>query len=148
MLNSDYKDILYALSKENVKFILVGAYALAVHGYPRSTGDIDLWIMPEKSNAEALMRALIRFGAPVDAISADDFQVENNVFQIGIAPRRVDIISSLDSLVFGEAFVHSVLIEIDSIPVHVLSIPDLIRNKRAAGRTKDIADAEMLEAEN
>jgi hypothetical protein len=148
MLNSDYKDILYALSEEKVSFILVGAYALAVHGYPRSTGDIDLWIMPEKNNAEALMRALIRFGAPADTVSSDDFQIENNVFQIVVAPRRVDIITSLDGLTFDEAFEHSVLTEIDSIPVHVLSVPDLIRNKRATGRTKDIADAETLEGEN
>jgi hypothetical protein len=145
MLNSDYKDILYALSEEKVKFLLVGAYAMAVHGYPRSTGDIDLWIMPESGNAEALMRALTRFGAPVDTISPGDFQLENMVFQIGVAPRRIDIITSLDGLVFEEAFVHSDLTEIEEIPVHVLSVKDLVRNKRATGRTKDIADAEMLE---
>jgi hypothetical protein len=70
MLNSDYKDILYGLSEEKVKFILVGAYVLAAHGYPRSTRDIDLWIKPERNNAEAIMRALLRFGAPDDTISS------------------------------------------------------------------------------
>jgi hypothetical protein len=133
------------LSGEKVKFLLVGAYAMAIHGYPRSTGDIDLWIMPESGNAEALMRALTRFEAPVDTISPGDFQIENMVFQIGVAPRRIDIITSLDGLVFEEAFAQSNLTDIDGIPVHVLSVQDMIRNKRATGRTKDIADAEMLE---
>jgi hypothetical protein len=148
MLNSDYKDILCGLSEEKAKFILVGAYALAAHGYPRSTGDIDLWVKPERDNAEAIMRALLRFGAPGDTISPVDFQTGNMVLQIGVAPRRIDIITSIDGLTFDEAFAHSELTDIDDIPIHVLSIPDLIHNKRATGRTKDLADAEMLEKEN
>jgi hypothetical protein len=148
MLNSDYKDILCGLSEERVEFILVGAYALAAHGYPRSTGDIDLWVKPDQDNAEAVMRALIRFGAPTDTVSSADFQIENMVFQIGVAPRRIDIITSIDGLTFDDAFARSQLTDIDGIPVHVLSIPDLIRNKRATGRTKDLADAEMLEEKN
>jgi hypothetical protein len=148
MLNSDYKDILCGLSEEKVEFILVGAYALATHGYPRSTGDIDLWIKPDRDNAEALIRALVRFGAPTDTVSPADFQIENMVFQIGVVPRRIDIITSIDGLTFDDAFARSELTSLDGILVHVLSIPDLIRNKRAAGRTKDIADAEMLEGKS
>jgi hypothetical protein len=139
---------LCGLSEEKVKFILVGAYALAVHGYPRSTGDIDLWVKPEQDNAEAIMRALLRFGAPTDTVSPADFQIENMVFQIGVVPCRIDIITSIDGLTFDEAFARSLLTNIDDIPVHVLSVPDLIRNKRSSGRTKDIADAEMLEKKN
>jgi predicted nucleotidyltransferase len=144
-LNSDYKDILSALSAEKVKFLLVGAYALAVHGYPRATLDIDLWIWPDSGNATAVLRALTRFGAPLDNLSIEDFKTEDLVLQIGVAPRRIAIITSLDGLNFNEAFDHAKTVKIEDITVHVLSIEDMIINKRATGRTKDLADAEMLE---
>ena len=145
MLNSDYKDILSILSEKKVKFILVGAYAMAVHGYPRSTMAIDLWVMPDPENALLLMRALEIFGAPLGDITQDDLQKEDLIFQIGVAPRRIDILSSIDGLKFSDAFARSQLINIEGIPVHVLSLQDLITNKRATGRTKDLADAEFLE---
>jgi hypothetical protein len=145
MLNSDYKDILRALSGEKVKFILVGAYAIAVHGYPRTTMDIDFWVMPDPENADALLRALEQFGAPLQDLLKSDLQEEGVVFQIGVAPRRIDILTAIDGLTFEDAFARSELLEIEGIPIHVLSIPDLITNKRATGRTKDLADAEMLE---
>jgi predicted nucleotidyltransferase len=144
-LNSDYRDILSALSAEKVKFLLVGAYALAAHGYPRATLDIDFWIWPDSGNASAVLRALTRFGAPLDNLSVTDLQTEGLVFQIGVAPRRIDIITSLDGLNFDEAFAHAKSVEIEDITVHVLSVEDMIINKRATGRTKDLADVEMLE---
>jgi predicted nucleotidyltransferase len=144
-LNSDYKDILSAFSAEKVKFLLVGAYALAAHGYPRATLDIDFWIWPNSGNAAAVLRALARFGAPLDNLSITDLQTEGLVFQIGVAPRRIDIITSLDGLNFDEAFAHAKTVKVEDITVHVLSVEDMIANKRAAGRTKDMADVEMLE---
>ena len=145
MLNSDYKDILLILSEKKVKFLLVGAYAMAVHGYPRSTMDIDLWVMPEPENAVLALQALEIFGAPTGDLSPEDLQKEGLIFQIGIAPRRIDILTSIDGLKFEEAFGHSKLIDIEGIPVHVLSIPDLIVNKRSTGRLKDLADVESLQ---
>ena len=145
MLNSDYKDILSALSNRKVKFLLVGAYAMAVHGYPRSTMDIDLWVMPGPENALMVLKALEDFGAPSGDLSLEDLQKEEIIFQIGVAPRRIDILTSVDGLKFEEAFAQSQTVEIDGIPVQVLSVPDLIKNKRATGRTKDLADAEALE---
>jgi hypothetical protein len=144
-LNSDYRDILSALSAEKVKFLLVGAYALAVHGYPRATLDIDFWTGPDSGNAAAVLRALSRFGAPLDKLSTADLQTEGLVFQIGVAPRRIDIVTSLDGLNFDEAFTRAKMVRIEDITVHVLSVEDMITNKRATGRTKDLADAEMLE---
>lgn len=144
-LNSDYSDMLHALFAEKVEFLLAGAYAMAVHGFPRATMDIDFWIMPNPANAAALIRALERFGAPLTDVSPADFETEGLVLQIGVAPRRIDLITSADGLRFEEAFAHSLTVEIDGIPVHVLSKDDLIRNKRAAGRMKDLADVEMLE---
>jgi predicted nucleotidyltransferase len=145
MLNNDYKDILHIFSAEKVKFLLVGAYALAAHGYPRSTMDIDFWIKPDADNADAVFRALGRFGAPTGDISLSDLQTTDMVFQIGVAPRRIDIITSIDGLTFDEAYARSNAVEIDDIAVQVLSVEDMIINKRSTGRTKDIADAEMLE---
>ena len=146
MLNKDYKDILQRLSDEKVKFLLVGAYALSVYGHLRATMDIDIWVLPTKSNAEAVMRALIRFGAPTDNITAEDSQTAGTVFQIGVAPRRIDIITAASGLRFEETFDRSITVDIEGIEVHVPSMDDLIINKRVSGRTKDLADAEALES--
>ena len=145
MLNDDYKDILLALSNRKAKFLLVGAYAMAVHGYPRSTMDIDLWIMPDRENAILVLQALDDFGAPSDNITQSDLQKKDLIFQIGVAPRRIDIITSVDGLIFEEAYANSQTVDIEGIPIHVLSITDLIKNKRSTGRTKDLVDAETLE---
>ncbi len=146
MLNEDYKDMLRALSDEKVRFLLVGAYAMAAHGYPRATMDIDIWVMPSPQNANAVLRALRRFGAPLHNLTKEDLQQEGTVFQIGVAPRRIDIVTAASGLQFEEAYSRSVSLNIEGIEVHIPSIYDLIRNKRASGRTKDLADAEALES--
>ena len=145
MLNEDYRDILHALSDENVRFILVGAYALAAHGYPRATMDIDIWVMPSPDNAEAVLQALRNFGATLHNLTKEDLVVDGTIFQIGIAPRRIDIITAASGLEFEHTYQNSVLVNIDGIEVHIPSIDDLIINKKATGRTKDLADAEALE---
>ncbi|MEW5767678.1 MAG: DUF6036 family nucleotidyltransferase [bacterium] len=146
MLNEDYRDMLHALSDEKVKFLLVGAYALAAHGYPRATMDIDIWVMPSPQNADAVLRALRRFGAPLHTLTKEDLQKDGIVFQIGVAPRRIDIITAASGLQFEETYGRSLSVNIEGIEVHIPSIDDLIRNKRAVGRTKDLADAEVLES--
>jgi hypothetical protein len=88
MLNEDYRDMLLALSAEKVNFLLIGAYALAVHGYPRATMDIDLWVKPDPQNAEAVLRSLSRFGAPLHDLTKKDLEKDGTVFQTGVAPRR------------------------------------------------------------
>ena len=145
MLNEDYRDILQALSDEKVKFILIGAYALAAHGYPRATMDIDIWVMPSPDNAEAVLRALRHFGVPLQNLTKKDLEEDGTVFQIGVAPRRIDIITAATGLKFEHTYQNAVLVNIDGIDVHIPSIGDLIINKRATGRTKDLADAEALE---
>jgi hypothetical protein len=145
MLNEDYRDMLQALVDEKVRFLLVGAYALAAHGYPRATMDIDIWVMPSAENAEAVLRALRRFGAPLENLAREDLKTADTVFQIGVAPRRIDIITSASGLRFEETFGRAMAVDIEGIEVHVPSVEDLIRNKRASGRTKDLADAEAME---
>ena len=146
MLNEDYKDMLSCLSDEGVRFLLVGAYALAAHGYLRATTDIDIWVMPSPDNADAVIRALRRFGAPAHGLVAEDLQKQDTILQIGVAPRRVDIITGVSGLDFEAAFTHSIVVDIEGISVHVPSREDLVRNKRASGRTKDLADVEALES--
>lgn len=145
MLNEDYKDMLQALADEKVDFLLVGAYALAAHGYPRATMDIDIWVMPSPDNADAVLRAIRRFGAPLHDLTKADLEKEGTVFQIGVAPRRIDIITAASGLNFEQTSSRATTVEIEGIVVRMPSIADLIRNKRASGRTKDIADAEALE---
>jgi len=145
MLNSHYKDILSILSEKKVKFLLIGAYAMAVHGYPRSTMDIDLFVMPDPENALFLLQALEEFGAPTGELTREDFQKEDLIFQIGVAPCRIDIVTSIDGLKFEDAYTHSEIIDIEGIKVRVISKPDLIINKRATGRMKDLTDVEILE---
>jgi len=146
MLNEDYKDMLQALVDEKASFLLVGAYALAAHGYPRATMDIDIWVMPSPDNADAVLRALQHFGAPLNDLTRDDLTKGGTVFQIGVAPRRIDIITAASGLRFDETFSRSIAVNIEGIEVHIPSVADLIINKRASGRTKDLADAEALES--
>ena len=145
MLNEDYREMLQCLSDEGAEFLLVGAYALASHGYPRATMDIDIWVKPSPENATAVLRALRRFGAPLQHLSAIDLQREDTIFQVGVAPRRIDIITGVDGLDFGSAWAHSVEVEIEGLRIRIPSLDDLIRNKRASGRMKDLADVEALE---
>ncbi len=146
MLNEDYRDMLHVLSEEKVRFILVGAYALAAHGYPRATMDIDIWVMPSPDNADAVLRALSRFGAPLNNLTKEDLLKDGTIFQIGVAPRRIDIITTVTGLQFENTYQNSISVNIEGIEVRIPSIDDLILNKRATGRTKDLADAEALES--
>jgi hypothetical protein len=103
MLNKDYREMLLYLSDEGVKFLIVGAYALAAHGFPRATRDIDFFVWANPENAASLVRALERFGAPLGNVSAADFAAEGTVFQIGVGPRRIDIVTRIDGVTFQEA---------------------------------------------
>lgn len=145
ILNSHYRDMLLALSVANVKFMVVGAYALGVHGFPRGTGDIDIWVLPSPENADALLRALKAFGAPLAELSSEDFHHDDTVYQIGVPPSRIDIVTGITALEFEPAYERAIETNLDGVRVRVPCIDDLIINKRATGRTKDLADAERLE---
>ena len=144
-MNSDFRDILSAFIAEGVEFLLVGAYALAAHGVPRATGDIDLWVRPSPENATRVWTALAKFGAPVSNLSTADLTTPGLIYQIGIRPRRIDVITSIDGIEFHEAWLNRTEVLIDGLMIPVLGRTDLIRNKRAAGRPKDKADLALLE---
>ncbi len=145
MLNPDYRDILSALREEGVEYLVVGAYALAVHGLPRATGDIDLWIRPDVDNASRVGRALMKFGAPLSDLKETDLSTPGIVFQIGVAPSRIDILTSIDGVEFADAWKDRVEVEVEGINVKVLSRKHLMINKKAVGRPQDLADVARLE---
>lgn len=147
MLNPDYKDMLSAFAEENVEYLLVGAYALAAHGYVRATEDIDLRVKGGRENAERIMAALTRFGAPTHEVEARDFEAPGVVFQIGVAPRQIDILTSIDAVDFDAAWPEREEVEVVELKIPVIGRRHLLRNKRAAGRPKDLADAAWLEGE-
>lgn len=148
MLIDDYRDMLSELADANAEYLLVGAFAMAAHLEPRATGDIDLWIRPESENARRVRSALARFGAPVEELTVEELTQTDFFFQIGVAPRRIDILTSVDGLTFEEAWAEREHLDLDGIPVPVLSRRHLIVNKKATGRLKDLADVEALEREN
>ncbi len=146
-VNEDFEDVLAALSAERCEFVVVGAHALAAHGAPRATGDLDLLVRPSAENAARVFRALVRFGAPLAAhgVSAKDFATVGTVYQIGLPPRRIDLLTSLSGVSFDEAIVSTIRGYVGSQQVQCIGLDAMIRNKRASGRTKDLADAEVLE---
>ena len=144
MLNEDYKEMLQNLLDQKVEFLVVGAYALAVHGFPRATGDMDIWIKPNEKNSKKVYKALARFGAPINEIREDEFSQPGLIFQIGVVPRRIDIITKIDAVEFGEADSDKIFVDIDDLKIPVLSIDKLIKNKMATGREKDLLDAKLL----
>jgi hypothetical protein len=144
-MNSDFSDMLSALSAEGVEYLLIGAYAMAAHGVPRATGDIDIWVRPSPGNADRVLRALARFGAPLGELRASDLAQLGTVFQVGVAPNRVDVMTAIDGVTFDEAWSHRETRVIDGVTLSVIGRDDLIRNKSATGRARDRADAELLE---
>jgi hypothetical protein len=145
VLNSDYKDMLQVLLENNVKFLLVGAYAMGAHGYPRATGDIDIWVEPSIENSVRVYCSMKAFGAPLHEIDEATFATPGVVFQIGVAPRRIDIITTISGVGFDDAFQHQQIVEMEGLSIPILSLGDLIKNKRATGRDKDRLDADQLE---
>jgi hypothetical protein len=144
-MNPDFLDLLRAFAAADVRFLIVGAYALALHGRPRATGDLDVWIEASPENAQSVMRALAAFGAPLTDVSAADFAREGVTYQIGIPPGRIDILTELTGITFAEAWVDRVRRPFGDVDVDFIGRASFIRNKRATGRPKDLGDIEGME---
>jgi hypothetical protein len=143
-MNQDFVDLLRAFIAHDVRFLIVGAYALGVHGRPRATGDLDVWVEPTPENADRVIQALSAFGAPLSEITAADFSRPGIVFQMGLPPRRIDVLTELTGLTFAEAWPGRTRAPFGPIEVDVLGREAFIRNKRATGRAKDLGDLEGL----
>lgn len=145
LLNQDFKDLLSELNAHSVEFLVVGAHALAAHGHVRATKDLDVWVGPGIDNAERVLAALKAFGAPTHGVTVGDFASPGITFQIGVAPVRIDIITTVDGLTFDASWQKRMASDYGGEPVFVLSREDFIQNKRACGRPQDLADIEALE---
>ena len=139
--------MLSALSAEGADFLVVGAYAVAVHGIPRATADLDIWVRASDVNAARVERAITHFGAPGSAIRREDLLMPAIVIQIGVAPRRIDLLTSVDGVEFEDAWQHRVEVEVEGLRVPVIGRHHLILNKKAVGRPQDLADVARLEAQ-
>jgi hypothetical protein len=144
-MNQDFVDLLRAFAARDVRFLIVGAYALALHGRPRATGDLDVWIDATPENAGRVMAALAAFGAPLEQVREADFSRPGIVYQIGVAPGRIDILTQLTGLTFDEAWAGRVRHALGDANADFIGRDAFLRNKRATGRAKDLGDIEGME---
>lgn len=144
-MNRDFRDLLAEFNVQGVEYLVVGAHALAAHGHVRATKDLDIWVRPDVENAKRVLKALTEFGAPLHDLSEADLATPGTVFQMGLPPLRIDVITAIDGVSFDEAWPARLMTRFSDEPTAVLSKEHLIRNKRAAGRTQDLADIEWLE---
>ena len=144
-MNADYADMLKGLNKAGVDYMLVCGWAVNMYGYIRATVDLDIWILADADNAKKVYAAVAEFGTPVSQMKPEEFAEYGMIFQIGVAPCRVDIISKISGVSYADAVTRAVPKTIDGIPVRIISLEDLIANKKASGRAKDLADVEVLE---
>jgi hypothetical protein len=143
--NPDFKDLFAAFNDADVRFLVVGAYAVIHYTEPRYTKDLDVWVEPTPTNAARVFMALAAFGAPLSDVSEQDFADPSVVFQIGIEPNRIDVLTGIAGLDFAPAWDHSLATTYDGIPIRVLSIDDILLAKRNAGRPQDLLDIDKLE---
>jgi hypothetical protein len=145
-LNDDFRDLLILFAEGGVEFVIVGAYALSFHGAPRASGDIDLFVRPDAENADRVFGALARFGAPLASagVKPTDFARPGSVYQIGLPPRRIDILTQISGVTFDEAWSSHVSGEVEGRQIAFIGREALLKNKEATGRPKDVADAARL----
>ena len=146
MLNPDFRDLLSAFIDAKVEFLLVGGYAMAAHRLPRATKDLDVWVRPSGENAPRVLQALDAFGAPRHGLTEIDLQTEGTIYQIGIPPNRVDVITVVDGVRFEDAWRDRTSVEVDGLSIPVIGRAHLIANKRTVGRPQDLVDADLLES--
>jgi len=144
-MSPDFRDLLAAFNGHGVEFLIVGAHALAAHGLVRATKDLDVWVRPSSDNAARVIAGLIDFGAPLHDLTVDDLSRPGLIFQIGVEPIRIDVITAIDGVAFDEAWAARVLARFADQDAAVLSRRHLLINKRAAGREQDLLDVKWLE---
>ncbi|HRH42353.1 MAG TPA: hypothetical protein PKY82_12065 [Pyrinomonadaceae bacterium] len=145
MLNKDFREFIESLNSNKVKYLVLGGYAIAFHGHPRYTKDLDIWLELSEENASNVMKALNDFGFGDLDVSKEDFLQEGMVVQLGYPPNRIDLINSPDGVEFSECYQSRIEIEIDSLKINVIDLTNLKKNKKASGRLQDLADLEKLE---
>jgi hypothetical protein len=143
-MNQDFRDLLAEFNVHKADFLVVGAHALAAHGHVRATEDLDLWIRPTRENAQNVIAALVAFGAPLHDLTIDDLSTPGLIFQIGVEPVRIDILTAIDGVEFDVAWRDRMISSFADQPVAVISELHLIQNKLAAARPQDLADVDRI----
>jgi len=146
-VNRDFRELLLAFSEAGVKYLVIGAYAVMFYTEPRFTKDIDVWIDVSGDNPQRCYRALALFGAPMHDLTVEDLAAPGTIYQIGVEPNRINILTAPAALDFGKAWGRHVESTYDELPIPILSLDDLIRNKRSVGKPQDLLDVERLEKE-
>jgi hypothetical protein len=145
-VNQDFKELLLAFNEHDVEYLIVGAHALAAYGHVRATKDLDLWVRPNRENAERVLAGLTAFGAPIGELTKEDLVTAGTIFQIGMPPLRIDLITAIDGVDFAETWPDRFSTNFGGVSVSVISGHHLLINKKAAARSQDLADVERLEA--
>ncbi|MBM3328000.1 MAG: hypothetical protein FJY67_00815 [Calditrichaeota bacterium] len=144
MLSSDFKEFLKLLTSHKVRYLLIGGFAVGVHGYPRATGDMDLWVAIDPDNADRIVLAIREFGFDLPDLNRESFVQKNKVIRMGLPPQRIELLTSISGVDFDDCFAKREMVEIDGIKVSLIDRASLIANKRAAGRHRDLDDLEHL----
>lgn len=143
-LHPDFKDFLKLLNSRSVEYLIVGGYAVGYHGYPRATGDMDVWIAVNESNARKVEKVLLDFGMPAEAVSMELFTERDKIIRMGVPPVRIEVITGASGVDFTDCYARREEVELDGVRVNFISIEDLKKNKKASGRHKDLEDLEQL----
>lgn len=144
MLNQDFKEFIESLNDNDVRYLVVGGYAVAFYGYPRYTKDIDIWVETTNKNAKNIVKALEQFGFGSLGVSASDFESPEQMLQLGNPPNQIDILTTIPGVEFSECYDARTIQEIDGVLVNFINLDDLKKNKKATGRYQDLADLENL----
>ncbi len=145
MFNQDFKEFIESLNNNHVRYLVIGGYAVAVHGHPRYTKDLDIWVERNRENAQALIQALAQFGMGSLGLTENDFLEPDQVVQLGYPPNRIDILVTVSGIEFADCYPDRIKISLDGVEVNFLDIVNLKKNKKASGRLQDLADLENLE---
>jgi|SRR6187401_1910784 len=144
MFSQDFKEFIELLIKNKAEYLIVGGYAVGIHGHPRYTGDLDIWLNPTPENAELILRSVNEFGFSSFRLSVEDFIKPGNVIQLGYPPLRIDLLTEIDGVHFKECFENRKEVTIDNLKVNFIGYNDLLKNKKESGRPRDIDDIDNL----
>lgn len=144
MFSQDFREFIELLIKNKVEYLVVGGYAVGIHGHPRYTGDLDIWLNASRPNAERILQAVNEFGFSSFNLTRDDFTKPDNVIQLGYPPLRIDLLTQIDGVTFEECFSNRKVITFDDLVVNFIGYDDLLKNKKQSGRPRDIDDINHL----
>lgn len=144
MFSQDFREFIELLIKHKAEYLIVGGYAVGIHGHPRYTGDLDIWLNPSEQNASLILKAVNEFGFSTYGLTRSDFTKPGNVVQLGYPPLRIDLLTEIDGVTFEECYINRKIVTIEDLEVNFIGYTDLLKNKKESGRPRDIDDIDNL----